>query len=363
MKFPRLLPALAALMVATVPAGAHHSFPSEFDGDVQGEISGTVTKVWFRNPHVRYRLAVTAEDGSVEEWDVQTTSVTSIRRAGWTPETLMVGESVRIWGDMGRNQTKKIFMRGVEKEDGTELYPSGPTRNRGDRDRVTVSAGIDYGYAKVNKEYRYDISGPWRNNYKFQLTVDDLEPKPTPFSDEGRKKFEATEAWQDGVLRCLPLGLPRVFGSPYNMEIVDAGTHYVILYQQNNTPRRIWMDGRKAPADRPPTSMGFSVGRWDGDTLIIETTHLTEGTLDGSLLPMDGEGTRIVERWEMTDGGLAMDRIMTIHDPNYTEPLVRRRGSARAESVEIIEQAPCDPDGYYQDLLQSGRLREHLGVE
>lgn len=343
-------------------AQAHHSFPSEFDGDVQGEISGTITRVWFRNPHVRYRLAVTAEDGSVEEWDVQTTSVTSIRRAGWTPETLMVGETVRIWGDMGRNRTKKIFMRGVEKEDGTELLPSGPTRDRGDRDRVTADADKYYGYSKVNDDHPYDISGRWRNNYKFQLTVDDLEPKPTPFSDAGRRKFAATEPWHDTVLRCLPLGLPRVFGSPYNMEIVDAGTHYMLIYQQNNTPRRIWMDGRQAAADLPLTSMGFSVGRWEDDVLVIETTRLSEGTLDGSLLPMDGEGTRIVERWEMTDGGLAMDRIMTIHDPNYTEPLIRRRGSARAESVEIVEQAPCDPDGYYRDLLETGKLREHLGM-
>jgi hypothetical protein len=214
----------------------------------------------------------------------------------------------------------------------------------------------------VNAEHPFDISGPWRNNYKFRLTVDDLEPKPTPFTDEGRKRYAATEAWQDGALRCLPLGLPRIFGSPYNMEIVDASSHYVIIHQQNNTPRRIWMDGRAAPNGWPATSMGFSVGHWEDEVLVIETTHLTPGTLDGSLLPMAGEGTRIVERWEMSDGGLGMDRIMTIHDPNYTEPLVRRRGSARADSVDILEQAPCDPDGYYRDLLESGRLEKHLDM-
>lgn len=356
------LPLLFALLLPGHTTLAHHSFPAEFDGDQQGEVSGEITEVWFRNPHVRYRLQVTAEDGSVEEWDVQTTSLTSIRRLGWTKETLAVGEKVRIWGDLGHNQAKKIFMRGVEKEDGTELSPAGPTGNRGDRDRVTASADYDYAYAKVNDDHPFDISGPWRNNYKFRLTVDDLEPKPTPFSAAGKEKFAATEVWHDGALRCLPLGLPRIFGSPYNMEVVDAGSHYVILYQQNNAPRRIWMDGRQAPPDWPETSMGFSVGHWDDDVLVIETTHLAAGTLDGSLLPMSGDGTRIVERWEMTDGGLAMDRIMTIHDPYYTEPLVRRRGSARAESVEIIEQDPCDPDGYYRDLLESGRLEEHLGL-
>lgn len=353
--------ALIALFLSHT-ANSHHAFASEFDKNVQGEVSGTITTVWFRNPHVRYRLAVTNEDGVVEDWDVQATSVTSIRRAGWTKDTLPVGESVRIWGDMGRNGSKKIFLRGVEMSDGTELSPAGPTGNPGDRDRVTASADIDYAYAQVNEEHPVDISGPWRNNYKFQLTVDDLEPKPTPYTDAGREKFEATEVWQDGALRCLPLGLPRIFGSPYNMEVVDAGSHYVILYQQNNAPRRIWMDGRQAPGDWPLTSMGFSVGHWQDNVLVVETTHLSEGTLDGTLMPMSGRDTRIVERWEITDGGLAMDRIMTIYDPYYTEPLVRRRGSARADSVDIIEQAPCDPDGYYRDLLENNNLREHLGL-
>ena len=106
--------------------------------------------------------------------------------------------------------------------------------------------------------------------------------------------------------------------------------------------------------------MGFSVGHWEGDVLIIETTNLTTGTLDGSLLPMSGEGTRVVERWDFSEDRLTMDRTMTIHDPYYTKPLVRERGSARQDSQVVYEPAPCDPDGYYRDLLETERLREHL---
>jgi hypothetical protein len=53
---------------------------------------------------------------------------------------------------------------------------------------------------------------------------------------------------------------------------------------------------------------------------------------------------------------------MTIYDPYYTQPLVRRRGSARDDNVDISEQAPCDPDSYYRDLLELKRLEQHLGV-
>jgi hypothetical protein len=129
---------------------------------------------------------------------------------------------------------------------------------------------------------------------------------------------------------------------------------------QNNTPRRIWMDGRSATDNLPPTSMGFSVGHWDDGVLVIVTTLLSPGTLDGSLLPMSGEGTRLVEQWKFAKDHLSMDRTLTVYDPYYTEPLVRKRGSVRSDSIKLVEPAPCDPDGHYRDLLESGRLKKHF---
>jgi len=106
--------------------------------------------------------------------------------------------------------------------------------------------------------------------------------------------------------------------------------------------------------------MGFSVGRWEGEALVIETTHLSPGWLDGSGLPMSGDGTRILERYEWSADRLSMDRTMTIHDPYYTAPLVRHRAAARGDDLSLTEQAPCDPDSYYRDLDASGRLQEHF---
>jgi hypothetical protein len=358
-QLPNALAASALLCLIAGPVAAHHSFPAEFDRSRPGELTGTIVAVWYKNPHARYRMEVRDGDGEVEVWDVQTTSVTSLRRAGWRPDTLAVGETVRVWGDLGHGDSNKLFMRGMEK-DGIEYLPFGPVRSAEERNRVNADAASKYSYAQVNPDHPFDISGPWHNGHKFRLTVDDLEPKPTPFSEAGRRVFEATEHWHDDVLRCMPLGLPRVFGSPYAMEIVDAGSHYLLVYEQNNTPRWIWTDGRELPPGLPPNSMGFSVGHWEDDVLVIETTNLTAGTLDGSLLPMSGEGTRIVERWAFSEDRLTVDRTMTIHDPFYTEPLVRERGSVRQDSLVLFEPAPCDPDGYFRDLRDSGHLDEHL---
>jgi hypothetical protein len=156
--------------------------------------------------------------------------------------------------------------------------------------------------------------------------------------------------------------LPRIFGSPYPMQIVDAGSHYLMVFMQDNTPRRIWMDGRKPPAEQPLTSMGFSTGKWEGRTLVIETTMLLPGWLDGSGYPMTGgDGTRIVERWTPAADGLTMERIMTVTDKAYTQPIVRTRGSQRGDAtVGLIESEPCDATAVLERVARARRAREAL---
>lgn len=356
----RMLAGVVLAWGVAAPAHAHHSFAAEFEADKTAELTGTIVEVWWNNPHIRYRLAVPGEGGAVEQWELQAASITAMQQLGWRQNTIKVGDELKVAGQVGRNGAKKLYVRTIERPDGTRLATGRGDNPGPDPNQVHATPGKQYGYGVVRNDYPVDITGPWRNRYKWRLTVDDLEPKPTPFTEEGRALFAATDHYQDPALRCLALGLPRLFGAPYDMEIVDAGTHYVFLYVEHNTPRRVWMDGRRPPPDTPPSSLGFSVGRWEGDVLVIETTHLLPGWLDGSGLPMKGEGTRIVERYELTQDRLAMDRIMTIYDPYYTEPLVRRRGSARDDNVEIAEQASCDPDSYYRDLLEAGRLEEHL---
>ncbi|MDX1562392.1 MAG: DUF6152 family protein, partial [Gammaproteobacteria bacterium] len=316
--------------------------------------------VWFTNPHIRYQLTIRRDDGTTEDWELQAGNVTGLQRQGWFEDTIQVGDRVTVAGDFGRGGAQKLRIRTIETAAGVRLpRPASGQRTAG-RNEVNASAANDYTYASGSNDYPVDITGPWRSTYRWTVTVDDLEPKPTPFTADGRRVFEATEAWHDPALRCVAPGLPRIFGAPYHADVVDAGDHYLIVYIEHNTPRRVWMDGRTAPADTPATPMGFSVGHWEGETLIIETTHLSPLWLDGSGLPMSGEGTRIVERYVPSEDRLTVDRQMTIYDPYYTEPLVRQRYWARDDDIDLTEQAPCDPDSYYRDLAAGGLLEEHF---
>jgi hypothetical protein len=347
-------------LAGAAPVLAHHSFAAEFDPDKTAELKGEITQVWFNNPHVRYRLQTKASDGTPEDWELQVSSVTALAQVGWTQKTLKIGDQVTVSGQVGREGAKKLYLRSAVRADGTRLLTGRGGDTKAPDPNQVHATKTSYGSGNSRNNYPLDITGAWRNNYHWHVTVDDLEPKPTPFTAEGKRVFESKDHWQDAALRCLPLGLPRLIGSPYNMEVVDAGDHYLIVYVEHNTPRRVWMDGRKPAPDTPDTSLGFSVGRWEGSSLIIETTHLLPGWLDGSGLPMKGEGTRVVERYDFAADKLSMERTITIHDPYYSQPLVRKRGSARDDNVDTSEQSACDPDSYYRDLRDLGRLDRHL---
>ena len=129
----------AALSLGSVPARAHHSFAAEFDATKQGELTGKVTGVWFNNPHVRVRIAAEQPDGTTEEWELQATSVTTMQQAGWTAQTLKVGDEITVSGQLGRNGAKKLFLRSVERPDGTRLMTG--RDDRGAPDPNVVQGG------------------------------------------------------------------------------------------------------------------------------------------------------------------------------------------------------------------------------
>jgi hypothetical protein len=351
-----LLAAFAS--AAAFDALAHHAFTTEFDPSLDGEVEGEVTRVWWTNPHIRYAVEVSLPGGGTEEWMLHPPgNIPTYRRENWFADTIQPGDVVRATGNLGRDGTKKLYATCIHLESGRRL---GQCVAPNTVSEVTADPDIDYTYTP--SDYEVNITGYWDNRYRFRTTVDDFEPTPMPMTAQARAIYQSRQFGDDPVLRCMPAGLPRIFGSPYSMEILDAGTHYLILSLQDNTPRWVWMDGRGAPTDHPPTSMGFSVGRWEGRTLVIETTHLTPGWLDGSGYPMSGgNGTRIVERWEVAEDGLTIGRTMTIHDAHYTAPLVRTRGSQRrSPEGDLIESPPCDPDTHYRDLLERGVLEQHL---
>jgi hypothetical protein len=121
---PQRLILISVLALVPSLGHGHHSFAAEFIREII-TIEGVVTEVWFKNPHVAYRLEVVNERGETELWDTRGGSATNLQRSGWTQESISVGDRVVMTGNRGRDGKKLLDIRTVRLPDGSVLPPGG----------------------------------------------------------------------------------------------------------------------------------------------------------------------------------------------------------------------------------------------
>jgi len=155
---------------------------------------------------------------------------------------------------------------------------------------------------------RPNLSGIWSradNTQNFSQAAPPLQPAAKAVYDEHRRGVALPAGGLDELdptIYCLPHGIPRAMASNSLFEIVQGSDKVVhILFEQSYMQRRIYLDGRKLPDNYPPTFMGFSTGRYDGDTLVVETAGLTDAKwLDNSGIP-HSDALRVAERIRRVD--------------------------------------------------------------
>jgi hypothetical protein len=123
-----------------------------------------------------------------------------------------------------------------------------------------------------------DFSGAWRNQYTPNLS-DALGHEP-PYTAYGAERWRIVDTSKDPTGFCLPPGPSRVLTAPFPLLIVQQEDMIALLFEYQTMWRAIYMDGRRHPADIAdyPEFMGHSIGRWDGDTLVVDTVAINERT-------------------------------------------------------------------------------------
>jgi hypothetical protein len=136
---------------------------------------------------------------------------------------------------------------------------------------------------------------------------------------------------------CLPLGIPLATLLSEVTKIVQTSGLTVVMLELDNATRQIYTDGRKLPVDPTPSWMGYSVGKWEGDTLVVDTIGFNEkGWLDAIGHPKS-EALHIVERYRRRDYG-HMDVEITIDDPKmYTKPFTIKVTHLLQADSDILE--------------------------
>ena len=166
-----------------------------------------------------------------------------------------------------------------------------------------------------------------------------IKPRLTPAALE---TFPLDPADDPGLLQCEPWGLARQMFAPHQIEIRRRGSDQIELhYGEWDARRVVYLDGRVRPAGLP-TRLGFSVGRWEGDTLVVETSGVAASqTIWWS---KHSEQLRVVERFTRSADGATLNRVATLEDPwSLREPLTIKRNWRWAPTSEITPYVDCEP--------------------
>ncbi len=166
-----------------------------------------------------------------------------------------------------------------------------------------------------------------------------------PWAAEVLNKRKAENSKDNPDAHCLPMGLMQFHLHPQPRKILQTAKEMVIIYEANYGLRQIYMDGRPLPSkDVEPWWFGYSVGHWDGDTLVVETTGYRDDVwLDVWGSPMTN-AAKTIERFRRPNYG-TMEIDVTIDDPKaYTKPFTVRVNHRLAPDSELIEFICQDRD-------------------
>ena len=142
-----------------------------------------------------------------------------------------------------------------------------------------------------------------------------------PLTVLGQKRYENFRLDQDPSLRCEPPGMPRGFSPRSPMDFNFSGNTLIVRYETMDVVRTIYMNGTPPPPDMSHTPNGYAIGHWDGETLVVETTHLTVGEVNRNGIPKS-EAMTLYETFDLQkrDDGTYLIVNLTITDPeNFVE--------------------------------------------
>jgi hypothetical protein len=172
------------------------------------------------------------------------------------------------------------------------------------------------------------------------ISVTSRNPAEVPFQPWAREVALtrlARNGKDDPSSNCEPIGVPRYDSFPSPYKIIQLSGLTIVLHEYDTTFRQIFTDGRSFPVDPQPSWMGYSVGRWEGDTLVVETVGFNDRSWLDVMGHAHSEAMRVVERFTRLDlGHMRID--VTIDDPKtYTRPLTFTQEQHLLPDTELIE--------------------------
>lgn len=325
---------IVGLIVAVAsPASAHHSIFAVYDDNIFVEVEGVITAMDLRNPHITMMMRVENDAGGEELWRLEGDSANAVARRGISSDTLAIGARVRVAGYPSRFRDRQILATNI-------LMPGGEERLLTERPRPW----------RWTQPPREETQAPaaetalGRTLFRVWSFHEFMEPRaPLEFTPAAEA---AREAWNPDTdmlaLRCIASGMPNAMHSPYPIEFVDEGDQIRLRIEEWEATRIIDMLADAVPEDAPQSPHGYSVGRWEGDTLVVETERIDFPYQDDLGTPMS-DRVRMLERFTLSEDGNRLDYALTVTDPpNLTRPATWDAAWIRVPGKQLMPYQ-CEP--------------------
>jgi hypothetical protein len=171
-----------------------------------------------------------------------------------------------------------------------------------------------------------------------------------PFTAWGLEQWKDVEHRFDYSARCLPWGYTRAWQVEYPVEIVQTPKRFALLFESNNIFHVVPTDGRTLPQDLEPTWMGKSAGRYEGDTLFIETAAFNGRTWIDTAEHPSSDALRVLERFRHIDADRLAYEVVWDDPKTYTRPIRNNRVFVRMKPGEELMEYWCMENN--KDLLE-----------
>jgi len=360
-------------LLAAATATAHHGF-GNFAMNEDVELSGVITRLDFVNPHAWLHFDVSNSDGTLTAHRCELRSATTLRRSGWTPDMFPAGMQITIQGSPDRSEPNACYISTLTFSDGSSLdrygqrieataeiaraarLPSGEPNISGDwaqeqrvmtdprgRDGtlVPLSQAAAFGTGGV-PEGQSEIPGA-RGTAAAAAPIAAASPPAAnavvALNDAGRGAMQALVDIPRAVRSCTTGSIISDWsGEPVNR--ISQGADIITLqYGFLGLERTIHLDQGEHPAVLTPSRAGHSIGRWDNDVLVVDTTGFLPGTLRG--VTPHSEQLRVVERFSLDPTSMLLKREYTADDPLFFTASYTGSDALALSSVPYSPE-PCE---------------------
>jgi len=328
---------IIAVAIATPKIAAAHHSAAIFDRQSVVAFQGTVTRFSWTNPHVYIYVETRDDSGGAVEWEIETDATPILTRSGWTASSFAPGDPVTMRVNPDKNaQRKHGLLISATKSDGATLTARSYFLRGADDTQSLARAA--------------SLAGIW------ELGVADFEPYYATWAEVALtpKAIAAQAAYdirtENPSAQCVAPPTPTSLAAPYLNEIVLADDRVLIRNERFNVERTIYMDGRGHPDGTERSNQGHSIGRWDGDVLVVDTTNFAFNRAPVFGRPARAEGVpsgldkHVVERFRLSDDHTHIVIDFAMEDPEYlAEPFVGTLRWYYAPHFTYLG-FDCDPD-------------------